>query len=222
MTDHLPNFLIAGAAKSGTTSLYYYLKGHPEIFFPTPKEPCFFSAQAMSFPLKYINTPYHYTRSFDEYKSLYSNVHSQKAIGDASIDTMYYYQTTIPLIKKTLGNPKIIIMLRNPVNHVFSMYNHMFVNNLENLTFEDALTAEVDRIKDDWEPRYHYKAKAMYFEQVNAFVNSFDNIRVYLYEEFIKEPGRVVDNIINFLGVSDNYQPPNLNIEVQCIRNSPL
>ncbi len=114
MTDHLPNFLIVGAAKSGTTSLYYYLHEHPEIFLSAIKEPKFFSSEVLKDQYLTRKNKDLYVGSYEEYRNLFRNVQSEKAIGEASTDTLFLYGSTIPRIKKYLGDPKIIVILRNP------------------------------------------------------------------------------------------------------------
>ena len=115
----LPNFLIVGAAKSGTTSLYRYLQQHPDIFMSQKKEPKFFSSQFLKFPFVGPgdqNMELSICKTFDKYESLFKYADNIKAVGEASADNLYYYTHAIPLIKKYLGNVKILIILRNPID----------------------------------------------------------------------------------------------------------
>ena len=124
----MPNFLIVGAAKSGTTSLYRYLSQHPDIFMPKWKELSFF-INAPHGPLHQVKKPVYYQRVF-------SKVQNQSAIGEAS--TSYLYDTSAPeLILSQLGSIKIIIILRNPVDMSYSLYNHQVRREGETaMTFE--------------------------------------------------------------------------------------
>ena len=162
MTDHLPNFLIVGAAKSGTTSLYYYLMDHPEIYFSKIKEPDYLSSEVLKDQYLTRVSLRPYIKTINDYKELFNEVINEKAIGEASTDTIYYHKTTIPRIKSLLGDPKIIIMMRNPPYAAFSMYSHMIRDNRETLSFEDALAIENERIRGNWQCSYHYKARALY------------------------------------------------------------
>jgi len=177
-TEKKPNFLIVGSARAGTTSLYNYLSQHPEVYFGA-KEPKFFSSQVIKFPL---NGPGDeemekkiYIKDFQNYKKLFSKVLSEKAIGEASADTLYYHKQTIPLIKKYLGNPKIIIMLRNPIDRAFSAHSTLALAKRETLTFSQALEQENKRIKDNWEFIWHYKKTGLYFKQVKDFLENFSS-----------------------------------------------
>src|SRR5690242_1148638 len=107
----LPNFLIVGAAKGGTTSLYYYLKQHPEVFLSVVKEPCFFC---------YANKTPNYKHSKDTvvdfkiYKKLFETAKNYKAIGEASSTYLFMYEETIKNIRDFIPdatNVKIIIIL---------------------------------------------------------------------------------------------------------------
>jgi len=205
--EKLPNFLIAGAAKSGTTSLYYYLMDHPEIFFSANKEPSFLSADRYDSIAKLGLPTREYINSIEEYRQLFSQVGTEKAIGEASTDTLYYFSTSIPRIKQYLGEPKIIIILRNPPMAAFSMWTHMVRDNRETLSFEDALDFEDDRITHHAICAYHYKVRALYFEQVKAFQTAFPEVKCYIYEEFIKNINGTIRDICEFLDVDPAYQP---------------
>ena len=100
----LPNFILAGAMNSGTTSLYNYLNEHPQIYIPKIKEPKFFTSSTLlkkeKFDNKYLRPNVHGPiNNFEDYKSLYSNVNNEIAIGETSPQDLCTYETTIPLIK---------------------------------------------------------------------------------------------------------------------------
>ena len=208
-TQILPNFLIVGAGKSGTTSLYYYLKDHPDIFFSPIKEPCFFSAQILKLPQAGTGDERKYfANTFDNYLELFKDARDEKAIGEASADTLYYYNETIPMIHKYLGDPKIIIILRNPVDRAFSAYLHLLRENRETLSFEEGLKKEEERIKNNWCCMWHYTKRGMYFNQVDAFMKSFSNVKVVLYDDFKRDSRHEIRSICKFLEVDTAYIPP--------------
>jgi hypothetical protein len=210
----LPNFLMVGAAKSGTTALYHYLYNHREIFFSKVKEPSFFSAQIFHFPgngkrdtLKY------FTSTFENYSKLFDQASDQKIVGEASTDTMYFPQC-IPIIQKYLGNPKILFLLRNPVDRAFSAYGHMVRDNREPLVFEEALKQEEDRIANGWNPSWHYKRCGLYYNQIKSFNGEFDNVKIFIYDDFKIDHLMVVRDVCNFLEIDSTFQPDNRNSEV--------
>ncbi len=214
MSIHLPNFLIAGAAKSGTSSLYYYLKGHPDIFLCPIKEPCFFSAQVLNLPHQGVGDERKpFIRTFEAYSALFAKAGSQKAIGEASADTLYYSSAVIPLLKQVLGMPRIIMLLRNPVDRAYSAYLHLVRDARETLSFEEGLVQEEDRIRQNWLSMWHYRNRGLYFRQVQDFLEAFgrDRVRVFLHDDLKCAALDVVKQTCEFLEVAADYQPPDIN-----------
>lgn len=203
----LPNFLIAGSAKCGTSSLHNYLAQHPEIFMSKRKEPRFFSSQVNPLPLKGpkdYRVEKWYVKTFPEYCQLFKDAGAHKVVGESSADNLYFYKGTIPVIKKYLGDPKIILVLRNPVKRSFSAYQHLVRDDREQLSFEEGLQAEQERIDNNWELIYHYRAVSRYYEPVKAYLESFSNVKVILNEDLAKEPQKALMEVFEFLGVDKN------------------
>jgi hypothetical protein len=207
----LPNFLIVGAAKSGTTSLSYYLKQHKEIYISPIKEPKFFTAQFLKFPLKGVgddDVERHIVKKFDDYKKLFKWVTPErKAIGEASVDNLYYYEGAIKQIKKYLGDPKIIIILRNPVSRALSAYTHLVRDGRESLSFEEGLEMETQRMKDNWEFLWFYKDTGLYYEQIKAYMQNFSKVKIYFTDDLDKKPLEMVKDLFNFLEVDPDFIP---------------
>ena len=207
MSKKLPNFLIVGAAKCGTSSLHKYLDQHPDIFMSKVKEPRFISSQVTPFPL---NGPGDhkveawYVKNYDAYAKLFEGAEGYPVVGESSADTLYFYKGTIPVIKQYLGDPKIIIMLRNPVKRTFSAYQHMVRDLREDLSFEDGLKEEPNRIINNWELIYHYKAVSLYYDSVKAFLDNFSSVKIILTEDQEKRPQQVLRDIFRFLNVDPN------------------
>ena len=184
MKEKSPNFLIVGGAKCGSTSLYYLLNQHPDIFMPKFKEPLFFISDIIKKiskkDLAYRNEGLkdHFIHNEQDYLKLFQNVKEESAIGEASATYMYYHKYSIPKIKSLLKNPKIIIILREPVEKSFSQYKHLLKLNAEELSFEESLALEKVRIAENFTAMYHYKAQSLYFEQVKAFFDNFSDVLV--------------------------------------------
>ena len=207
--NKLPNFLIVGAAKCGTSSLHNYLNQHPDIFMPTftpeglkVKEPRFLIKDKVQkrLPKGIWN--------YQDYKSLFDDVTNQKAIGESTVLYLYYYQEAIKNIKKYLGdNVKIIIMLRNPIDRAYSAYLFASRTSQENQNFKDALVNSRIRFnKDDTiSPMILYKELGLYFDMVKSYMRSFSNVHVVIYDDFIKQTNIEVQRVFDFLNVN-NYQ----------------
>mgnify|MGYP001402178671 CR=1 FL=1 len=198
-----PNFLIVGAAKCGTTALYYYLKQHPEISFPYLKEPKYFSSIIEKFPHKGIgdkSVDKYAVKSFDEYCTLFDNIKNIR-VGEASPDTIFFHNKTAPKIKETLGDIPIIIILREPVKRAFSAYMYLKRDSREKLSFIDGLKAEEKRLGDNWDFIWGYKKCGLYHDQVKTFMDKFTNVKIVLQEELQNQTTTVVEDIYSFLNV---------------------
>lgn len=204
-----PNFLIVGAAKCGTTSLYRYLSEHPQVFMPQWKELSLFIDDPFG-PLHRVRTAYRY------YK-LFSKADRFKARGEAS--TAYLYNAAAPKrIAHALGPIRIIIVLRDPVQMAYSLYHHEFRKEGETLgSVERALAAEPDRFGNPafarrcfgWHANYYYFHRGLYAAQVKRYLEAFGEkrTRIVLFEDLKESPLRTVWEIYRFLNVSDDFAP---------------
>lgn len=205
-----PNFLIIGAAKSGTTSLHNYLAQHPNIFMSDPKEPGFFAARELKHPMKGPGDSRLQKLAYlhpDDYLGLFSAATSQSAIGESS--TIYLYsESAAEQIADFYPDMKIIVILRNPVDRAYSQYCQRFASGTEPLTrFEDALAAEPERIKNGWHPIWHYSRRGHYCEQLKRYFKHFatHDIRVNLFEDLKQHGDQLVRDTLDFLAVDANY-----------------
>ncbi len=206
----MPNFLIIGAAKSGTSALYHYIKQHPQIYMSPRKEPHFFSYEG-SFPNSqgpndYINKA---IINIEEYRALFNGFSGEPAIGEAS-PTYLYVQKACERIEQHIPNAKMIAMLRQPAERAFSAFMHLRRDGLETISdFAKALDVEEWRIQHNWGPIWHYKRSGFYFSQLSRYYARFkrEQIRVYLFEDFNKDPSTCFRDIFQFLGVDTEFQP---------------
>ena len=204
----LPNFLIIGASKCGTTALYYYLKQHPEISFSDLKEPKYFSSVNESFPHNGIgdrSVDRYAIKSLTEYKALFADI-DNKRVGEASPDTLYFFDKTASHIKETLGDVPIIVMLRNPVKRAFSAFMYLKRDSREKLNFRDGLLAENIRLKDNWDFIWGYKKCGLYYNQVKSFMDNFSNVKVVLQEDLKNDTSATLEDIYSFLEVDAKFK----------------
>lgn len=212
--NSLPNFIVVGFPKCGTTSLHYYLDDHPEIFMPKQKELHYFTAEKL-LPLsngpgdKSVNQ--FHINSFQAYKNHFKKAQQKhKAIGDAS-PSYINYPETIPDIKAKLGTDiKIIIVLRDPIKRTFSNYLHLVRENREKQSFFEALQAEEERREKGFSDFWYYKWNSLYAKKVEAFKKAFDEVYIMTNENLQQNPLQSVQKLYKFLGVYANYKPQNL------------
>jgi len=207
MDNKLPNFLIVGAAKSGTTSLYHYLKRHPNVYMPDKiKETFFFTGENFE-DINPVGGNYGrgVITSLNEYKKLFEVPENTIAIGEACVGYLYFYKKSINNIKQVLSNPKIIIILRNPIDRAFSNYLHHVKDGFEEHTFEDALKLEDEREKDKWWWGYQLTKAGFYYNQVKAYTENFKQVKVYLHDDLKHDAVGLIKNIYEFLEVNSSF-----------------
>lgn len=201
-----PDFLIVGAAKSGTTSLYEYLRQHPDVFMPDWKEPAFFAPPEAGG-----------VQSEEEYLALFQNAGNAKAVGEASV--AYLYTPEAPQrIRDFLGHEvKIIILLRNPVDMAYSNWGHQSREGFETLSFDKALEKEQERLLSPdffrttgtWAANLAYRGRAQYGVQLRRFYELFppSQIKLFIYEEFFAPDLPQWKELCHFLGINEGFIP---------------
>ena len=198
---NLPNLLIVGAAKSGTTSLHNYLKQHPEIFMSNHKEPHFLINKEIG-----ENRIPKGVKKLNEYISLFDGSDTFKYRGESSAMYLQFPNIVIKNIKKYLEKDlKIIIMLRNPIDRAFSGYQHVKRFNVdEELTFAQALDVCEDRYfkQTSLTPATRYIHIGMYYDFVKKFMHSFSGqVHVIIYDDFITDTQYELSKVFSFLKV---------------------
>lgn len=206
----MPNFLIIGAAKAGTTSLCYYLNQHPEIYISLEKEPRYFCPEIYT---TFCNGPLRdgARRSIvtlEEYQKLFAGATDEVALGEASTEYMYFPETP-NRIKQAIPDIRLIAILRNPVERAFSAFCYQLRDGCEDLSFEQALEDEARRIENCWRPGWLYKNAGFYYRQLVPYFEIFERhqIRIYLYEDLDKHLERTLRDICLFLEVNPNFSP---------------
>ncbi len=202
-----PDFFIVGAPKCGTTAMYNYLNQHPEIFMPKKKEPHFFGSDLYS--------PW-YIRDINAYLSLFKDVKNKKRIGEASVWYLYSKSAAYE-IKEFNPDAQIIIMLRNPVDMMYSLHAQRVYNGNEDiLDFEEALNAEEDRKKGLRMPPHpgltcamFYRDAARFTEQVKRYLDVFgrNKVHIIIYDDFKNNTAIVYKETLHFLGVDEDFTP---------------
>lgn len=204
----MPNFLVVGAPKCGTTSLYEYFKQHPEIFVhPSIKETNFFVE-----PKDVLgNGPRFYGKasygnSLERYQKLFEGVSVEhKAVGEVCPTYLPFYRQAIPNILHHLGEEiRILIVLRNPADRAFSHYMHNVRDTDETLSFEDALINESARINAGLWNSFYLTRLGFYSAQVEAYFNAFSNVKVILYDDLRSDVA--LSKIYQFLGVRGDFK----------------
>ena len=204
-----PNFIIIGAMKAATTSLYTYLKQHPDVFMTHIKEPMFFNNFETENNYIVKGRKGSKISTLKEYYALFYNVENEIAYGEAS-PAYIYNKNCATLIKKHLPEVKIIAILRQPVKRAYSNYLHAKRADREPInSFIGAINSEEGRIEKNWSTLYHYKEKGFYFRQLSRYFKEFkkEQIKVILFEDIIDDPQKITKEVFEFLGVDSSFTP---------------
>ncbi|MGI0014250.1 MAG: sulfotransferase family protein, partial [Nitrososphaera sp.] len=196
MKERWPNFFIVGAPKAGTTSLYYYLKKTPGIFMSSVKEPNYFACNIVASSTFDVITNKH------EYLGLFRNSDKHIAVGEASV--CYLWDPSAPmLIKASVPDARIIILLRDPIERAFSDYLMRKKYGGDNASFYTELVLDSLRTEKLFGSCALYVELGMYYEQVKRYFEHFgrDRVMVIIFEEFIKNKQDTLKNVLSFLGI---------------------
>lgn len=216
-----PNFFILGAMKCATTSLYTYLNQHPDVYFSDPKEPIFFE--------------FEYARGLRYYSERYfAGWNGQTAVGEARHRNLYL--PFVPeRIKQSIPDPKLIVIVRNPIKRAYSHWFHNYRIGLETLQFEDAIWEDMKRIEKGitfegeegaqlWASDLvvergkkgirttrefrTYLDSGYYSHQIQRYMQLFPrkDIRIVFSEDLAQNAERVVSELWSFLGVDPSHK----------------
>ncbi len=187
LTGRMPDFMIIGAMKSGTTSLYHLLRSHPQIFLPKWKEPQYFSREHM------------YSQGEQFYRDIFSDAGDDQLVGEAS--TCYsrwpHYPDAVGRIAKRLPNLRSIYIMRHPVDRAYSHYGHIMQERMLKksgplVTLEEALEQEPEIIDT-----------SLYLMQINKWLEVFDREQILCltFDELKSTPDVLLSRIQSFLGI---------------------
>lgn len=207
----LPDFVILGTQKGGTTSLFAFLLRHPQVLPVLEKEINFFDL--------------HYNRGVLWYRSRFS-LRLKKDIGwlrgqplHAGEATPYYlFHPQVPQrMRQTLPRAKLIVLLRNPVDRAYSHYQHNVRRGRESLSFEEAIAQEPQRLAGEGdrlrsEPRYtsfnhrHYSylSRGLYIDQIRAYEREFPTQQLLILnsDDLFQQPEATFAQVLEFLELS--------------------
>jgi len=185
MKKFLPNFIVIGPGKSGTTWIYNLLKNHPQICVSSAKETLFFED--------------FYHKGLDWYSKFFKNCKNKVAIGEVS-NTYIFSSLAAKRIWEFNPKIKLISCLRNPIDRAFSHYLFLLRNAEVNGTFEGVLVKRKDLLD-----------RGMYSKHLSKYLKYFpkEQILILLYDDLKYDPKRFAKKIYNFLNVDDGYYPEN-------------
>lgn len=190
------DFLIIGAPKCGTTSLYESLSRHPQIYMPEMKEPHYFSAIT-------DGKPHWGVKNAEEYRALFQSAPGGTLRGEAS--TWYLYSRgSAAEIHRQAPDAKLIAMLRHPADRAYSSYNFRVQMGWEPAgSFQEALRRERSRIAEAGEWDFHYLRAGRYTQQLKRYFDRFPPSQIFvgLFEDLTTDPHSLLKQLCRFLEI---------------------
>jgi len=198
-----PSFLLVGAQRSGTTSLFKYLTRHPDYRAPIRKEIHYFSL--------------HYSRGPEWYKAHFPGVDDAPSFTGDATPYYLYHPLAAQRAHELLPDAKIVVLLRDPVSRARSHYQHEVAKGHERLSFRDAIDAEPERLRGEVEritnspdatsfahQHYSYMARGRYLDQLLVWEEAFgaDNVLTLTSESMFADPAAAVNTVTEFLDVA--------------------
>lgn len=189
-----PDFLIIGAAKSGTTTLYKYLLEHPQVYMSTPKEPDFFSVDR------------NYSKGMAWYSSLFEAAQPGQICGEASTtySRLQQYPHTVERMHQALPQVKLIYIMRHPVERAYSFYVHRYKGWRYN---PELAASRGELVEDTFEKTIAQQPEFIdsgyYLYQIEQYLKCYprESFLFFLMEDLIQNPFETTQKIFDFIGV---------------------
>jgi hypothetical protein len=192
-----PNFFIVGAQKAATSSLYQYLKEIPGVYMSPIKEPFYFAPHTVQGNASDL------IGDKKEYLQLFEKARGYIAVGEAT--PIYLWDPDAPkLIHQTVPHARIIMILRDPIERAYSNYLMMRKYSGRKASFYDELMRDSKIQERIYGISQLYVEFGMYYEQVKRYFDTFgmEQVKVIIFEEFVKHPERSINEVLDFLGVN--------------------
>ena len=207
----MPDFLVIGAPKAGTTALHAALAGHPGLYMSAIKEPKYFLSDGppptKGGPGDALTYREHIWRR-EDYEALFDPAPPGTLTGEST--PLYLYdRAALRRIRETIPGAKLIVIVRDPVERAHSNWTHLWSAGLEPVgDFVRACAEEERRIAAGWASFWHYVGLGRYGEQLEHLLTLFprEQVLVLRYRRLVDEPAQTLDEICAFLGVEQGVQ----------------
>ena len=225
-----PNFFIVGAPKAGTTSLDSYLDQHPQIYMSPIKEPSHFASELrpenfhprfhpqiqseMESLRQYLAGPMTEKRfggpvvDWENYRRLFQNAREGQAIGEASASYLWS-ATAAGNIATRIPRAKIVMILRDPAERAYSQYLQAVSEGLVHRSFGEQVRLSLKDKNEPFDVLNPLLEFGLYYNQVKRYLQVFPagNIKIYLYEDYRRNPKETLADLFRFLSVDPSFHP---------------
>lgn len=210
-----PNLFIIGAPKTGTTSLYEYLSGHPDVYMSPYKEPMFFCPDVHGF---HGQARLAYGTEDAPYLALFADARDEKWLGEATTRYLVSHEAA-RLVHEFNPEAAAIAMLRNPVDLVHALHNERISQGNEPITdFAQAIAADEPRSRGELLPGEMnalgsvYRESATFTTPLKRWFDELgrERVHVIVFDDFALDVAGELRRTLEFLGIDPDYQPANL------------
>jgi len=205
----MPNFIVIGAPRAGTTSLYHYLCQHPQVMMSRIKETNYFAYLASRAEPGFHPGPTTLwpVKNLTEYKALFRGGESM-AMGEAS--PLYFFAPgTAQQIKLHIPDVRLVVILRNPVERAYSAYLKNRREGIETSAFADRIMQEIHHPEMVVCSEHYYLRAGMYFERISDYLQHFERsqLKIVFQEGLQSDPAGLMGELFAFLGVDSGFVP---------------
>lgn len=147
----------------------------------------------------------------EEYEKLFAGAGRARAVGEGSVSTLYYHQSSIPNIQAYAPQARLLCILRNPVERAYSAYMYYLSLTREPVAdFEQAWDLEPERLRANYHHIWHYRQMGLYSQQVGPFLEAFgpEQLKVLIYDDFRRDPLGIIRECCAFIGVNPDQTYP--------------
>jgi Sulfotransferase family len=204
----VPNFLIVGAARSGTTGLVEGLRSHPHVYVTEPKEPHYFALHGQTPHFAGPGDAHTINKvaitDRDSYLALYPERHDFLAMGDGSVSTMYYHERALPEVVEINPDMRLVVLLREPIARAYSSHQYMRARGFEpHEDFLQAVDEEPARKAANYHHLWHYTSMSMYADAIEALQKTVpaERLGVWFYDDLDRDYEGTVRDVLRFLDV---------------------
>lgn len=209
--EPVPDALIIGAPKAGTSALHAALASHPQIYASPVKEPKYYMCSDAPPPAYCGPGDAHSRQEWvwrrEDYSALFEPA-PPDSVRLESTPFYLYLENARRRIAEELPHAKLIVIVRDPIDRAYSNWMHLWVDGLEPLSdFVDAWRAEDSRVAAGWAPFWHYRRVGRYGEQLSDLLSRVgrDRVLVLRYWQLVSQPAETLNRVARFLDIAENH-----------------
>jgi len=214
MTPRPPDFVVAGAARAGSTALVESLRSHPDVFVTQPKEPHFlaYAGDRPTFtgPGDDLTINAAAVTKQDDYLALFDGAAAGSTLGEGSVSTLYQHEQALPRLRDLNPRARLVVVLRDPVDRAYSSFQYLRNRGYEREEeFLDAVAREDERRRAGWHHLWHYTAMSTYADAVAHARDVFgaDQVLVEWHDDLVDDADETLDRVHAFVGVDPARRP---------------